>query len=156
MAEVRLRAMTRAEFPAWRDAQIEGYAEDLLRNGRVSASLAPERDRTSFESALPDELDTPGHAVWIGEDPATGEEIGCLWLGPGEDPSVAWVFTVEVWEPFRGNGYGTALMQAFEEEARARGFAAVGLNVFAHNTVARHLYESLGYDEIARQMTKKL
>jgi ribosomal protein S18 acetylase RimI-like enzyme len=32
----------------------------------------------------------------------------------------------------------------------------LGLNVFGSNTVARHLYESLGYEEIIRQMRKDL
>ena len=81
---------------------------------------------------------------------------GTIWLGPADEPTRAWVFSIEVEEGLRGRGYGTALMLAFEEEARALGFSSVGLNVFGHNEVARHLYESLGYAEIARQMTKPL
>jgi ribosomal protein S18 acetylase RimI-like enzyme len=41
-----------------------------------------------------------------------------------------------------------------ESEARARGPALVGLNVFGGNEVARGLYRSLGYDEVAVMMRK--
>jgi ribosomal protein S18 acetylase RimI-like enzyme len=47
-------------------------------------------------------------------------------------------------------------MVAFETEARARGFATAGLNVFGDNETARALYVSLGYGEIARQLSKEL
>jgi ribosomal protein S18 acetylase RimI-like enzyme len=37
---------------------------------------------------------------------------------------------------------------------RSRGMTSLGLNVFGQNTVARGLYESLGYDVTALQMKK--
>jgi ribosomal protein S18 acetylase RimI-like enzyme len=156
MAQVRLRPLTAEEFPAWRDAQVAGYAGDLASSGRVSAERARGRAEESFARLLPDGLGTSGQVVWVGEDAASGHVIGCLWLGPGEDPGTAWVNTIEVDPAFRGRGYGRALMLAFEDEARSRGFTSVGLNVFGDNAVARGLYESLGYREVARQMTKPL
>jgi len=41
-----------------------------------------------------------------------------------------------------------------EEEARRLGRRRIKLNVFARNTVARALYRSLGFEEMAVQMTK--
>jgi ribosomal protein S18 acetylase RimI-like enzyme len=43
-----------------------------------------------------------------------------------------------------------------EEEARRRGIDRVALNVFGRNTVARRLYQSLGYEENAVAMSKNL
>jgi ribosomal protein S18 acetylase RimI-like enzyme len=156
VAAVRLRPMTEEEYPAWRDVQIREYADDLVRNGRVSGELSMQRAEESFERAMPDGLASKDRGLWIGEDASTGEAVGFLWLGTSEDPGQAWVFGVEVHPELRGNGYGRALMLAFEEEARARGFTRAGLNVFGDNLVARTLYESLGYQEIARQMSKDL
>jgi ribosomal protein S18 acetylase RimI-like enzyme len=148
--------MTAEEFDAWRGRAVEDYAADLARTGRAPADEAPRKAEESFRSLLPQGLDTSNHALWIGEDATTGERVGTLWLGPAEDPSRAWVWSVEVDEPLRGRGYGTALMRAFEAEATARGYRSVGLNVFGDNDVAKHLYASLGYTEIARQMAKPL
>jgi ribosomal protein S18 acetylase RimI-like enzyme len=156
VADVRLRPMTAEEFGPWRASQIEDYADDILRNGRYAADTAHDRAREAFDRLLTAGLGTTGHAVWIAENPTTGERVGFLWLGPSDEPTRAWVYTIEVDEPLRGRGYGRALMLAFEEEARARGYESVGLNVFGHNEAARHLYESLGYAEVARQMAKPL
>ena len=45
----------------------------------------------------------------------------------------------------RGLGVGSALMAAIEDEARARGYAYVRLDVIDTNWRARSLYELLGY-----------
>ncbi|CAM8667348.1 NAT_SF domain containing protein [Paracoccaceae bacterium] len=45
----------------------------------------------------------------------------------------------------RGLGVGSALMAAIEDEARARGYAYVRLDVIDTNWRARALYERLGY-----------
>ena len=45
-------------------------------------------------------------------------------------------------------------MLAAERELAARGWHELGLNVFGYNTAAIRLYESLGYEVAAQQMTK--
>lgn len=45
----------------------------------------------------------------------------------------------------RGHGVGSALMAAIEDEARARGYRYVRLDVIDSNWRARALYERLGY-----------
>ena len=47
-------------------------------------------------------------------------------------------------------------MELAEAEARRNGLHALGLNVYGHNAVARALYSSLGYNEIAVRMRKTL
>lgn len=69
---------------------------------------------------------------------------------------MAWVFYVEVDEARRGSGLGRAAMVLAEEDARAHGATELGLNVFGPNTVARHLYESLGFEPTAINMVKQL
>ncbi|MGE5274695.1 MAG: GNAT family N-acetyltransferase [Verrucomicrobiota bacterium] len=54
---------------------------------------------------------------------------------------------VHIQEGYRSRGYGTEAMLL--AEARRRGFARLGLNVFRGNEVARNLYRSLGYSEAA-------
>ena len=47
-------------------------------------------------------------------------------------------------------------MQLGEDVARSAGAIRMGLNVFGSNVVARGLYESLGYEVTALQMSKPL
>jgi ribosomal protein S18 acetylase RimI-like enzyme len=155
---VRLRPMTPAEFDTYLATAVDEYAAAVRSAGRAedeagAAALAA----GSFERLLPDRLETPGHALLVAEDDATGDGVGILWFGPSsDDDSRAWIYDVVVEEERRGQGWGRAVLTAFEPEARSRGFTSAGLNVYGDNLVARHLYETMGYSETSRQMAKSL
>lgn len=68
----------------------------------------------------------------------------------------AFVYDVEVDAAARGKGYGRGLMLAAEPYARDRGAGVLKLHVFGSNTVARGLYESLGYETTNVSMAKPL
>jgi len=86
---------------------------------------------------------------------APAEVVGFLWIAPQSEGSDAWwVFDIAVEENHRGAGYGRAAMQLAEKAAAEHGASTLGLNVFGYNTVARGLYDSLGYETTAVQMRK--
>ena len=149
--------MTADEYDAYRSWVIDDFADELVRNGRVRQEDASARALASLDALLPQGIDTPRQSILVADDAVDGRRIGHLWFGPSsEDEQRAWIYDVTVEEPERGRGYGRAILEMFEDEARDRGFASAGLNVFGDNEVARHLYGSLGYTEIARQMAKPL
>ncbi|MGZ4133015.1 MAG: GNAT family N-acetyltransferase [Actinomycetota bacterium] len=148
--------MTPEEFAAYLTWVVDDYAAELARNGKATGETALGQARASFDDLLPQGLDTPRQVLLVGEDAADGRRIGHLWFGPSDVEGRAWLYDVTVEEAQRGKGYGRALMQGFEDAARAHGYAAAGLNVFGDNAVARSLYLSLGYREIARQLAKDL
>ena len=140
-------------------AEWRANAEAHYRAERIAAGDSPEvADRRVAQSAeyFPDGRPAEGHVVFQVVD---GDEVvGALWIGlldPSE-PSHWWVYDIEIDEPHRGKGHGRAAMRLAEEEARARGGVRLGLNVFGPNTVARSLYDSLGYRVAATNMTKEL
>jgi ribosomal protein S18 acetylase RimI-like enzyme len=154
---VDLRTMLPDEFVTYLEWAIEDYSAELERNGKATGEAAKVTSRASFDSALPDGLATQGHVLLVAVDPDDGQRVGVLWFGPStDDPAMAWVYDITVDEERRRQGWGRAIMRAFEREARARGFARAGLNVYGDNHVARRLYESLGYVETARQLHKEL
>ena len=69
---------------------------------------------------------------------------------------MAWVNDIEVDEACRGRGYGRQAMLLAEQAARNRGMTSIGLNVHGRNTIARALYDSLGYEVMSQQMKKPL
>jgi ribosomal protein S18 acetylase RimI-like enzyme len=154
---VDLRRMLPDEFVAYLEWATDDYAAELERNGKAVGEAAQVASSASFDSMLPDGLATQGHVLLVAVDPDDGQRVGVLWFGPStDDPAMAWVYDITVDEERRRQGWGRAIMRAFEGEARARGFARAGLNVFGDNHVARRLYESLGYVETARQLHKEL
>ena len=111
---------------------------------------------TSFERLVPG--GTPASGQHLGRLlDADGRRVGHLWVGPmGGDPARWWVWDVAIHIDLQGHGYGRSAMRLAERLAREHGASSIGLNVFAHNQVARNLYASLGYAESAVTMRKQL
>jgi ribosomal protein S18 acetylase RimI-like enzyme len=156
-AEVTLRAMTRAEWDEWMPRQMAGYAEHIAASGEMSEADAQQKARDDTARTFYAGYGTPGQLVF--RLMAGDEAVGWLWVavpGPERDRLMAWVYNIEVDPAFRGRGYGRAAMILAEGEARSRGMTSLGLNVHGQNTVARSLYDSLGYGVMALQMKKPL
>ena len=152
---VRLRPVTRDEFEQWLPRQEAGYAKLIAASGGMSAEAARKKAEQDTRRYFSGGFATPGQIVFrvMSGDAA----VGWLWLGvpgPDPDPLMAWVFEVEIEAAFRGHGHGRAAMVLAEAEARSRGMTSLGLNVHGQNTIARDLYESLGYEITALQMKK--
>jgi ribosomal protein S18 acetylase RimI-like enzyme len=151
---ILLEPLAEAEFAAWAEPQITGYAEAAVRAGRCSPEEALATARESMEQLLPQGLATPGHHVWVAHDGETGERVGTLWIQvrSAAASAEAFVYFIGVDEAQQGNGYGRAVMNAGAEAARRLGATSMALNVFGYNTTAYNLYSSLGYRTISRTM----
>jgi mycothiol synthase len=149
--------MTEGEFAEYLGWVVPDYARELERNGKAAGDAAMVASRASFDAVLPDGVATDGQTLLIAEDAEGGDRVGLLWFGPStDDAAAAWIYDITVDQERRGQGWGRAIMRAFEGEALARGYRRAGLNVYGDNHVARRLYESLGYLETARQLYKDL
>lgn len=158
MSAVVLRPMHAEEYVAWLPTSIEEYAAEHARAGSRLASKALEMAHEEFQKLLPDGLATAEHHLLVGLTDA-GERVGFLWLRippVGSGQTDAFIYNVEVDPDKRGKGYGRGLMVAAESYARDQGSTALRLHVFGHNTVARSLYENLGYETTNVNMMKPL
>ncbi|TKA12435.1 GNAT family N-acetyltransferase [Actinacidiphila oryziradicis] len=151
-----LHSLAAAEFPAWHEHEQSGYVENWTVRG------------IPYERALA--IAEAGHRLLLPDGPATadtvlgvlshrGTDVGTLWVrlrDPDRAQAPAWVCNVEVAEQHRGHGHGRTLMLAAERECLAAGVRTLGLNVFADNTPALRLYESLGYQATDLHFSKPL
>jgi len=156
-AELSLRPMTRAEWDDWIPLQLAGYALLIANSGEMSQADAWAKAAADTARSFHAGYANAGQLVF--RLMADAHSVGWLWLavpGPDRDRLMAWVHSIEVDPAFRGRGYGRAAMMLAEDEARSRGMTSLGLNVHGQNTVARSLYDSLGYDVMALQMKKPL
>jgi GNAT superfamily N-acetyltransferase len=153
---VSLRRLTDEELSDFIEGDVERYVEERVTSGErpdVARRIAREQSEALFPGGTPRQdqllfriLDHDGIAV------------GTLWIGPptAGEPGSFWVWDVQIDENHRGKGYGRETMALAEVEARNRGATELGLNVFGHNQIARHLYESMGYTATAIRMKKDL
>ncbi len=153
MNSLRLEPMTESQFQAYFKASSENYARTSPNfSGRPFAEALAESQRQMREIA-PQGPASPGQylfTLYFGET-----EAGYLHLGDrGNGRAYIWNF--EVSSEFRGRGLGRRAIELATEFARGRGFAKLGLNVFADNEIARKLYDSEGFVVIQMNMEKTL
>ncbi|MGW2183470.1 GNAT family N-acetyltransferase [Streptomyces sp. NPDC001732] len=150
------RPMSAEEFDTWLSAAVESYAQAWIDRG-VPAEQARRKSRSDHERNLPDGLDTEG--VFLHVLVAGDAVVGHVWVSTREEiegVSAGYVFDVEVAEEHRGHGHGRALMQQAERLVLAAGPRRLGLHVFAANTPALRLYDSLGYRTDRYNLAKAL
>jgi ribosomal protein S18 acetylase RimI-like enzyme len=155
MSDLRIRAMTRAEFDDYRRRSVRRYAGEHVRVGDWSAEEAEQRAEKETDELLPKGVDTPEMVLLVAE--TAGAVVGLVWVGPAPQQRAGWwIYDIEVVDDQRGRGYGRALLGAAEREVLVRDGDSIRLNVFGANAAARGLYESTGYEVAALLMRKRL
>jgi ribosomal protein S18 acetylase RimI-like enzyme len=147
----RGRPMTHEEYGPWRELDTESFIQSWTERG-VPEAEARTRALEGTAALLPDGLATEGMLFSVLEHEGTA--VGALWTGPRDGK--AFINKVEVDARYRGSGHGRTLMLLAEAQAVAAGLPAIKLNVFAGNTPAERLYESLGYDTVTWHLYKSL
>jgi GNAT superfamily N-acetyltransferase len=147
----RGRPMTEAEFGPWNERGIAEYAQDWIDRGVPEDEAWAKVKRDNAEE-LPQGLATENMQISVLEH--EGTRVGILWVAFVGDK--AFVYDVETEEAYRGQGHGRSLMLLAEAQAVAAGRRVLGLNVFAGNTPAERLYESLGYETTQYALYKPL
>lgn len=155
-ADVAGRPMTDAEYKVWQARAVDDYARSWMARG-VPQEQARAKAEANHREILPDGPATPGVSISVLVH--EGTVVGHIWVAPSEvRPGEwgSWVFDVAVPEDQRGKGYGRALMLLAERAALETGNSLLGLHVFANNTPAVRLYESLQYETTRRNFFKQL
>ncbi|MHB0894946.1 GNAT family N-acetyltransferase [Streptomyces sundarbansensis] len=156
-AGLTARDMSEEEFADWRQGAVGAYAQGWIDRG-VEPGQARLKSEADHAAHLPDGLATEGTRFQVLV--RAGEVVGHVWvalreLEPGGGTG-GYVFDVEVREEHRGRGHGRALMLLAEDITRAWRADRLGLHVFASNTPALRLYESLGYVPTRYNLAKAL
>ncbi|MEU3220086.1 GNAT family N-acetyltransferase [Streptomyces sp. NPDC006971] len=156
--QVTLRKMAPAEY----HAAIEHREAEAARvlSTFMPEELARDRVRRGTAKFLPDGPDTAGHHLVMAEN-GSGEVVGNAWIGP--DPGQAsgtadsaWLYDINVFEPFRRRGYGSAILAAAEKLAAREGKTALALDVVGSNEAAIAMYRHGGYEVSSMSMRKDL
>ena len=156
---VQLLPMTQPEYDVWLDNAIRDYAQDKVQAGAWDVGEALERSRGEFQKLLPTGLSSPDnhlYSIWS-DDAPLDTPVGVLWIAiPGWKRTLAFIYDIIVFEPYRRRGYGRLAMLALEDKVRVLGLDSIGLHVFGHNSGALALYQQVGYEITDINMVKKL
>jgi ribosomal protein S18 acetylase RimI-like enzyme len=158
MPELHVRAMTEAEFDEWRVTIARAYADEQVKSGNWAPEEALGLALAGNADLLPRGLATEGMLLLTALRPNSAP-VGRVWLGlkhPRGTADCAFLYGIEVDQPYRGQGYGRALLAAAEDAVRSHGVSALELNVFGSNATAIALYRSAGYVVLQQQMRTTL
>lgn len=141
MAEWKVREATLDDYEAWRDTYDQVAKEGRWIGGEEARPH--EVMRPQFTAYVED----PDRLAVVSETPADGL-IGGL-MAHFARPGVIDV-GMQLLEPWRGRGIGTALMSACVEWAREKDAHKLTLEVWPHNDAALALYRKFGFVEEGR------
>lgn len=144
-------------FGPFSERTIAGYAHENIASFRWNESTATVRAHEQFRELLPQGLDTPGHYLREILDRTEGKTIGDLWFGIARSPRAgsAHLYDLHFDEGYGGEQHARATLRLLEASCRELGVGSIGLQIFAHDTMAQVLYGSLGFIVTSFNMSKR-
>ncbi|UOQ94801.1 GNAT family N-acetyltransferase [Halobacillus shinanisalinarum] len=150
---MRLDEMNSDEFQAFLSFAIKHFADEQIKCGNWKPEEGISKATEEYEKLLPEGKNTENNHLFTIRD--ENQEVGMIWLAKVTDEK-GFIYSINIWEGNQGKGYGKKAMQEIEVLAKEFGLKNIGLHVFAHNQLARDLYEKLGYIEKNIKMEKSL
>ena len=105
----RLRPLRDDELGAFIEHGKADYARDMVENAGLTPDQAQKKSDKDWANLLPNGRVPQGHYLFAVEDEETGERVGDLWFAERTndfDSTVAFVYSIEIAEQFRGRGFG--------------------------------------------------
>lgn len=145
-------------FGTFSERTIAGYAHENVASFRWGEAVALERARAQFRKLLPQGVTTAGHHLHEILDSPGGKTVGGLWFEISQTPGPrsAYLYDLHIDQDFRRSHHAKAALELVESRCRELGAATLELQIFAHNTIAHALYNSLGFSVTSFNLVKRL
>ena len=156
--QVSLIAMNEEAFSDYLKMAIPAYAQDNVEAGRWDESEALERSEKAHESLLPDGVETGDNYLFRIIENESSNNIGHIWVKVEDNihTKSAFIYDIEICETSRRKGYAKSALGSIEKIVADLGATSLGLHVFAKNSAAIALYNSIGYQTVGHNMQKPI
>lgn len=98
------------------------------------------------------DIDELGAELAVAEDEASARVVGYITMQSDPDTLIGWIHNLAVSAEARGSGLGRRLIEHALAHFRAAGMTVTRIETLEQNAVGRHLYPSVGFVEVARQV----
>ncbi len=98
------------------------------------------------------DIDMPGAELAVAEDDGTEELLGYVTMHCDPETRIGWIHNLVVAAAARGQGLGRRLIAHSLAYFRAGGMTVAKIETLEQNAIGRHLYPSVGFQEVARQI----
>ncbi|EHW0638411.1 N-acetyltransferase [Vibrio vulnificus] len=156
--EVSLKAMNSETFSEYLEMVIPSYANDNVKSGWWDKSEALERSKKAYARLLPDGLNSEGNYLFNIVVDKTSSNVGYIWvkIETHIHTKSAFIYDIGIYEGYRRKGYAKAALRCIEIVSADLGATSLGLHVFNHNSSAKSLYSSVGYQVVSHNMHKEI
>lgn len=145
-------------FGTFSERTIAGYADENVSSFRWDEATALERARAQFRKLLPRGLLTPRHHLHEILDRPDGKIVGGLWFEISQPPGPhsAYLYDLHVEREYRRAHHAEEALELVEARCGELGAVTLELQIFAHNTLAHAMYNSLGFSVTSFNLVKRL
>src|SRR5262245_45678408 len=137
-----------------RELTVAGF-EDVSIDHNIDRQLGPiaGRDwRWRKSRDIDRDIDWLGAELAVAEDDQTGSVVGYVTMQCDAETRIGWIHNLAVADGMRGHGLGRRLIEHALEHFRAAGMTVAKIETLEQNSIGRHLYPSVGFIEVARQI----
>lgn len=154
--QVRFEPMTDADFQAYLRRAIPEYAHEYVHTGNWHPDEAVGRARDQFMRIFPQGPHSPHQHLFTVWDADT--QVGMLWytLDETRRKKMAFLSDFFIMMEYQKRGYEDAALGLLESQLREQGVVRMEINLFAHNTQERVLYEKHGFGVVSLYLGKDL
>jgi ribosomal protein S18 acetylase RimI-like enzyme len=98
------------------------------------------------------DIDAVGSELAVAEDTHSGRTVGFITMKADAATRIGWIHNLAVAAEVRGQGVGRRLIEHALDRFRLAGMAVAKIETLEQNPIGRHLYPSVGFREVARQI----
>jgi ribosomal protein S18 acetylase RimI-like enzyme len=98
------------------------------------------------------DIDAPESELAVAVDQESGQTVGYVTMAIDHDTRIGWIHNLAVADNLRGQGLGRRLIEHALDHFRTSGMTVAKIETLEQNPIGRHLYPSLGFREVARQI----
>lgn len=136
--------------------QIATTPEDIAKCWDAIYALRPHLDKETFISLIQELQATGYHLAFIEKDGRAAAAIGYRYLHFLFCGKHIYIDDLSTLPEYRGQGFGSALLDFVHEEARKKGLDVVTLDSGHHRSDAHRLYLNKGYVISSHHFTRKI
>jgi ribosomal-protein-alanine N-acetyltransferase len=149
---IKLRDARESDRQRLRDLTIEGF-DGVSIDHAIDHVLGPISDadwRDRKAKHIDEDLDSDSGLVIVAENDE--QVVGYVSLRFDYQSKVGCIPNLAVTSTSRGQGLGRILLNEALERFREAGMTVARIETLEHNPIGRHLYPSVGFVEVARQV----
>ena len=151
---IRIRPFHESDRAAVRHLTVAAFeGVSIHHNIDLKFGFAAGRDWRFRKSRDVDrDIDTPDALVAVAEEIQSGAVVGYVTMQCDLETLIGWIHNLAVVNEARGQGLGRRMIEHALAHFRAAGMTIAKIETLEQNEVGRHLYPSVGFIEVARQI----